>query len=173
VEVDNLFTVDKTSVLRKCSPMDVEEIYNIEKLSFKPDDIYSVELLKFLCSFCSDHSYVYVSNGGVVGYIITCIEGNAAHVISIAVHPEHRQRGVGAALLCTALKLLTEGQVSEVFLEVRVTNEPALRLYKSAGFEVKERLPAYYSDGEDGYRLTLRDKRKAQEFCSKEPHHQL
>jgi len=55
--------------------------------------------------------------------------------------------------------------VGEVFLEVRVSNEVALRLYKAAGFEVVETLKNYYSDGEDGYRLSLRDRKKAREFC--------
>jgi ribosomal-protein-alanine N-acetyltransferase len=152
-------------VLRRCQALDVEGIYEVEKRSFKPDDIYSVELLKFLCSYCGDHSYVYVADGKIIGYIITCIEGNAAHVISIATDPQYRRRGVGKSLLCTALSLLAKGEVQEVFLEVRVTNEAALSLYRAAGFEVVEVLKNYYSDGEDGYRLSLRDRKKAEEFC--------
>jgi ribosomal-protein-alanine N-acetyltransferase len=151
-------------VLRRCQASDILGIYEVEVRSFKPDDVYSVELLKFLCAYCRDNSYVYITDGKVAGYIITCIEGDAAHVISIATDPEHRRHGVGRLLLCTALKLLVEGRVGEVFLEVRVSNE-ALRLYKAAGFEVVEALKNYYSDGEDGYRLSLRDRKKAREFC--------
>jgi ribosomal-protein-alanine N-acetyltransferase len=152
-------------VLRRCQALDVEGIYEVEKKSFKPDDVYSVELLRFLCSYCGDHSYVYVADGKIIGYIITCIEGNAAHVISIATDPQYRRRGVGKSLLCTALSLLAKGEVQEVFLEVRVTNEVALSLYRAAGFEVVEVLKNYYSDGEDGYRLSLRDRKRAEEFC--------
>jgi ribosomal-protein-alanine N-acetyltransferase len=152
-------------VLRRCQALDVEGIYEVEKKSFKPDDVYNVELLRFLCSYCGDHSYVYVADGKIIGYIITCIEGNAAHVISIATDPQYRRRGVGKSLLCTALSLLAKGEVQEVFLEVRVTNEAALSLYRAAGFEVVEVLKNYYSDGEDGYRLSLRDRKKAEEFC--------
>jgi ribosomal-protein-alanine N-acetyltransferase len=152
-------------VLRRCQALDVEGIYEVERKSFKPDDVYSVELLRFLCSYCGDHSYVYVADGKIIGYIITCIEGNAAHVISIATDPQYRRRGVGKSLLCTALSLLAKGEVQEVFLEVRVTNETALSLYRAAGFEVVEVLKNYYSDGEDGYRLSLRDRKRAEEFC--------
>jgi ribosomal-protein-alanine N-acetyltransferase len=152
-------------VLRRCQALDVEEIYEVERKSFKPDDVYSVELLRFLCSYCGDHSYVYVADGKIIGYIITCIEGNAAHVISIATDPQYRRRGVGKLLLCTALSLLAKGEVQEVFLEVRVTNETALSLYRATGFEVVEVLKNYYSDGEDGYRLSLRDRKRAKEFC--------
>jgi ribosomal-protein-alanine N-acetyltransferase len=152
-------------VLRRCQALDVEGIYEVERKSFKPDDVYSVELLRFLCSCCGDHSYVYVTDGKIIGYIITCIEGNAAHVISIATDPQYRRRGVGKSLLCTALSLLAKGEVQEVFLEVRVTNEAALSLYRAAGFELAEILKNYYSDCEDGYRLRLRDRKRAKEFC--------
>ena len=152
-------------MLRRCQALDVEGIYEVEKKSFKSDDVYSAELLRFLCSYCGDHSYVYVADGKIIGYIITCIEGNAAHVISIATDPQYRRRGVGRSLLCTALSLLAKGEVQEVFLEVRVTNEAALSLYRAAGFEVVEVLKNYYSDGEDGYRLSLRDRKRAEEFC--------
>ncbi|MFZ8839031.1 MAG: GNAT family N-acetyltransferase, partial [Pyrobaculum sp.] len=113
-------------MLRRCQASDIPGIYEVEVRSFKPDDVYSVELLKFLCAYCRDNSYVYTTDGKVAGYIITCIEGDAAHVMSIATDPEHRRHGVGRLLLCTALKLLAEGRVGEVFLEVRVSNEAAL-----------------------------------------------
>lgn len=154
-------------MLRRCQASDIPSLYEIELKSFKPDDIYSVELLKFLCSYCYDNSYVYMAGGKVVGYIVTCIEGGRAHVIAIAVDPDFRGRGVGKALLCTALRLLADGKVSDVFLEVRVSNEPALRLYQAAGFKVVELLKSYYSDGEDGYRLSLGDRKKAVEFCGR------
>jgi ribosomal-protein-alanine N-acetyltransferase len=152
-------------VIRRCQALDVGGIYEVEKKAFKPDDVYSVELLRFLCSYCSEHSYVYVVDGKIIGYIITCIEGNAAHVISIATDPQYRRRGIGKSLLCTALSLLARGEVQEVFLEVRVTNEAALSLYRVAGFEVVEVFKNYYSDGEDGYRLSLRDRKRAEELC--------
>jgi ribosomal-protein-alanine N-acetyltransferase len=152
--------------VRECRASDAPLIYSVELSSFKPHDIYSPEILKFLCAYCGDSSYVYLACNDVVGYIITCIEGGAAHVISLAVRPEYRRRGIGRALLCTALNLLARGRVSEVFLEVRVSNEPALRLYTSAGFTISEVLRGYYGDGEDGYRLRLRDREAARRFCT-------
>ncbi len=154
-------------MLRRCKEQDVQFIYQIEKESFKEDDVYSVELLKFLCSFCGDYSYVYLADGKPVGYIITCIENHSAHVISIAVAPQHRKRGVGAALLCTALELLYRKRVAEVYLEVRVSNSPAISFYRSAGFEIAELVKNYYSDGEDGYKFVLRDANRARDFCKR------
>lgn len=152
-------------MLRRCQAADIPHILEVEKKSFKPEDVYSEDLLRFLCAYCGEHSYVYIAGGVLAGYAITCIEGDAAHVISIAVAPEYRRRGIGKALLCTAMRLLANGKVSEVFLEVRASNAVAQALYKAAGFELTEILKSYYSDGEDGYRLSLRDREKAREFC--------
>ncbi|MDR0797125.1 MAG: ribosomal-protein-alanine acetyltransferase, partial [Nitrososphaerota archaeon] len=40
------------------------------------------------------------------------------------------------------------------FLEVRVTNEPAISLYKKLDFEISRTINGYYSDGEDAYVMT-------------------
>lgn len=151
--------------LDRCEPDYTPGIYETEVESFKPDDVYSADLVQFLCAFCNNTSWVYVADGRVAGYIITCIEGRSAHVISIAVRRDHRRRGVGSTLLCTALKELIAGRVERVYLEVRASNAPAIRLYEKAGFEVVERLSAYYSDGEDGFRMAVYDKRRAEDFC--------
>ncbi len=152
--------------IERCDPQRLNEIYEIELDSFKNEDIYSIDLLKFLCSFCYENSYIYVENGRALGYIITCIEGNAAHVISIAVRREARRRGIGSALLCTALRLLDK-EVKKVYLEVRVSNKDAISLYEKAGFKVTEVLKNYYSDGEDGYRMEHVDRKIAEKFCHK------
>lgn len=154
-------------VMRRCSKDDVEAIYRLELEAFKAEDVYSVELIKFLCALCRDHSYVLYMDGELAGYIITCIEGGEAHVISIAVSPRWRRRGIASALLCTALMLLAEGRVSRVFLEVRASNTPAISLYRKAGMRIVETMKAYYGDGEDGYRLELTEPEVARGFCLK------
>jgi ribosomal-protein-alanine N-acetyltransferase len=49
--------------------------------------------------------------------------------------------------------------VDYVILEVRVSNTPAITLYKKLGFEIRDLLRAYYSDGEDGYLMVLDNER--------------
>jgi ribosomal-protein-alanine N-acetyltransferase len=47
-------------------------------------------------------------------------------------------------------------KTDEIYLEVRVSNETAVRMYeKSLGFQIKSRLRAYYRDGEDAYLMAL------------------
>ncbi len=79
------------------------------------------------------------------------------HLVSIAVLREYRRRGIGSALLEETIRVMKHVyKVEAVFLEVRVSNEPAIRLYKRYGFRVGRRIPHYYRDGEDAYVMVLR-----------------
>lgn len=100
--------------------------------------------------------------GGLVGYIMCRVEigfplvGRSplvkkGHVISVAVEEGHRRRGIGNALMAEAMKALRSRGCSEVYLEVRVGNDPAISLYRRLGFRVSRRIPGYYRDGEDAY----------------------
>jgi ribosomal-protein-alanine N-acetyltransferase len=101
--------------------------------------------------------------GEIVGYIMcrtlwrrsffgNFFMGRVGHIISIAVKEGYRGRGVGTKLLVEAMRRLhTYYGAREVYLEVRVSNERAIRLYKKLGFRVVQRVAGYYADGEDAY----------------------
>jgi len=99
----------------------------------------------------------------IAGYIMCRVERalsrfqrfkicKAGHVISIAVLPEYRRMGIASSLMKNAMKVLREVyNCSEVFLEVRVSNAPAIILYEKLGFIKVDRIKRYYMDGEDAY----------------------
>lgn len=96
----------------------------------------------------------------VVGYVVADVTPNygraLGHVKDVAVHPDHRDRGVGSSLLASALSTLAGQGAASVKLEVRDTNRGAKRLYRSFGFEPLRRVPRYYEDGEDAV-VMIRD----------------
>jgi ribosomal-protein-alanine N-acetyltransferase len=74
------------------------------------------------------------------------------HLISIAVAPGFRGRGVGAGLLSETIRVLRDHyRVESIYLEVRVSNAPAIRLYEKFGFRRARIVKGYYRDGEDAY----------------------
>ena len=98
----------------------------------------------------------------VVGYIMCRVETGFSdlrrfsmirkgHVVSIAVLPEQRNRGIASALLEKALEGLRQYQATECFLEVRESNMIAIDLYKRYGFSVTRTMRGYYRDGESAY----------------------
>jgi len=79
------------------------------------------------------------------------------HVISIAVLQEYRRRGIGSALMSEALKIFEEKyDVDSVYLEVRVSNQPAINMYERFGFVKARIIRGYYRDGEDAYVMVKR-----------------
>ena len=80
--------------------------------------------------------------------------GPEAHLLNLAVRPEYRRRGLARRLMRAMLALGREAGIGTFFLEVRSTNFEAQTLYRSLGFEVTGRRPAYYEDGEDAQLMT-------------------
>jgi ribosomal-protein-alanine N-acetyltransferase len=104
-------------------------------------------------------------NGEVVGYIMCRVELGLSnfgfsgllkkgHIVSVAVLHPHRRKGIGKALVAQALENMRIYNAKQCFLEVRVTNTPAIELYKKLGFEITRTIHGYYSDGEDAYVMT-------------------
>jgi ribosomal-protein-alanine N-acetyltransferase len=79
-----------------------------------------------------------------------------AELYNLAVDPNHRQQGVGRALLEAAQRRLMQAGVKRIFLEVRVSNKAAMSLYSAIGFAIHSRRENYYRDPpEDAYVLAL------------------
>lgn len=73
-----------------------------------------------------------------------------AHVVSIAVREAYRRRGIASEILLKAMENGVEAyNVTECFLEVRASNQPAIALYEKLGFTNVNRKLGYYMDGED------------------------
>lgn len=86
-------------------------------------------------------------DAGIVGLAFGWVVFDELQVLQIAVDPAVRQRGWGRRLL-GALEAAARG-ADVSFLEVRVDNDPAIRLYVAAGYRVVGRRPRYYADGVD------------------------
>ena len=71
-------------------------------------------------------------------------------ILNIACLPEARGQGLATALLQKICDEAEQRGDRRILLEVRVSNEPALGLYRKFGFRVCGRRPRYYADtGED------------------------
>jgi ribosomal-protein-alanine N-acetyltransferase len=128
-------------------------VYRIEKASFpQPWPFAAFE------GFLGEPGFLVATvDGRVVGYVVADTVPNAGrtlgHIKDIAVHPDYRGRGIGAQLLGSALTVMREKRASRVKLEVRESNDSAIRLYRRFGFQFRRTLPRYYDDGEDAYVL--------------------
>ena len=86
-----------------------------------------------------------VADEGIVGYAAVWIVADQAELGDIAVTDPWRRRGIGTRLIGCVFDRVREHGVRELFLEVRVSNENARRLYEAHGFRLVGRRPGYYA----------------------------
>ncbi len=160
-------------IIRKAEKHDIPAVIRINRLTLPenyPEWFFYEHLEKWGEAF-----YVAVVGSEVVGYVMSRVEHGISvfnsfklvrkgHIVSIAVLPEHRRKGIGTALMKAALKSLRETYgCDEVYLEVRVSNIPAIRMYERLGFKKVKIVPMYYLDGEDAYIMAVNLRERVQE----------
>ena len=105
-------------------------------------------------------------DGQVVGYCVAWLVVDEFYIGNIAVHREHRRKGIGQMLLRTLLHQGLAQGCRLATLEVRQTNRAAIELYKKFGFSAVAVRKGYYRDtGEDALVMLQNLKQEAQ-TCS-------
>jgi ribosomal-protein-alanine N-acetyltransferase len=103
----------------------------------------------FRTCFKSGYNGLALKQGDrLLGYGWLSAAAGEAHVLNITVDPDLRNQGHGWRILRRLMDLARWHRVEAVFLEVRISNAPALTLYRRYGFEEVGRRRGYYpSDG--------------------------
>ncbi|MEM3507606.1 MAG: N-acetyltransferase [Candidatus Bathyarchaeia archaeon] len=151
--------------IRKFNPSDLEAVIYINRTCL-PEN-YSPSFFLEIYQNCPEGFLVAeTENFLIIGYIMCRLEFGLSefkrlkfvrkgHIVSIAVLPEFRRKGIAMELIDKVLKFLNEKKIDECFLEVRTTNEPAIGLYKKLGFSIVRTMPGYYMDGTDAYVMAI------------------
>src|SRR5512146_1794601 len=93
----------------------------------------------------------------LVGYVVNSRYVDAWHVMNVAVDPERQRRGIARALLERLFELTRDDERRGYTLEVRVSNEGAIRLYEQLGFEARGIRRGYYTDNREDALIMWRD----------------
>jgi ribosomal-protein-alanine N-acetyltransferase len=95
--------------------------------------------------------------GALLGYLIISRYVDAWHVMNLAVAPDHRRRRIAANLLDRLFELTAGEDRRGYTLEVRVSNDVAIRLYEQAGFRARGIRRGYYTDNREDALIMWRD----------------
>jgi len=146
--------------LRGFNPADLESVVNINRVCL-PEN-YAPYF--FLDTFNSLPQTFIVADlqRQVVGYIMCRLEhgfselrklhfAKKGHIVSVAVMPDFRRIGIGESLVERVSTALASLGANECYLEVRMSNDAAINLYKKLGFVNARTIPRYYYDGSDAY----------------------
>ena len=151
-------------IIRRCDPTDIIPVMEIN-LKTLPEH-YSDYFYESLLDELPEAFLVAEISGKLIGYIMCKMEYGFSnfkklgfvkkgHVVSVAVIDEHRGKGIGSELVNESLKGVKMRQCGEMYLEVRCSNNDAVRLYEKLGFSINQRLKTYYRDGEDAYLMAI------------------
>ncbi|RLG67480.1 ribosomal-protein-alanine N-acetyltransferase [archaeon] len=162
-EEENYLFLKLDVVVRKATLDDLNAVIAINREAL-PENYHYDFFLRILQNY-NDLFYVAEYNDEIIGYIMCRVEWglphigfglvSKGHIVSLAVRTPYRRRGVASRLLEAVHNKMKQMGIKEAFLEVRVNNIPAIKLYEKFGYRVVRRIPGYYADGMDGYLMSL------------------
>ena len=136
------------AVIRKATLSDLEILCTLEKRCFEKKR-FSEDHMTWLLENPDATSYVYCNEDGIVASIILMRLGRIGKVVSLGVAPGHRRRGIATQLMALGERVMRTHGAASMRLEVGITNDAAIMLYESLGYEIVREMPRYYSWGED------------------------
>jgi ribosomal-protein-alanine N-acetyltransferase len=128
----------------------LDEIIKIEKETFPIP--WSSDSFMFRHKVEPKFFLVAVTGDKVVAYTVGSIVSkgqSVGHIMNLAVMKTMRRQGIGSLMLGRLEDMFREAKILTVYLEARVSNSNAVRLYKSRGYQKVKKLQRYYHD-EDG-----------------------
>ena len=135
--------------IRDWKKSDNEVIALLEKQNF--NDPWSKEMFDECFSVPNFSGFVCEENDVICGYVCVAYACDEADVLDLCVDTVFRRKGYGAMLMESAISFLRSKLVTNVFLEVRVSNAAAIGLYEKLGFEKVGIRKKYYENTEDAY----------------------
>ena len=132
--------------IRRMEMSDIADALKIEHQSFPTpwsSAMFVLELSKAasICLAATDDDIL-------IGYIIAAKYAQVWHVMNVSVDPANRRAGVGSSLLAEVFRL-ADGERTHYTLEVRVSNDTAIRMYERSGFRAAGIRPGYYADNKE------------------------
>jgi ribosomal-protein-alanine N-acetyltransferase len=134
-------------VIRRARSDDLDAILGIERSSNPVP--WSRQLFAKELQRTEGALLVATDAGEVVGFIACAGQGDSWHILNITVDRAHRRRGLGGLLVDGVISALDGRPYDRYTLEVRVSNDPAIRLYRTRGFVDCGVRPRYYSDNQE------------------------
>jgi ribosomal-protein-alanine N-acetyltransferase len=153
--------------VRKMLWEDVEQVRGIDLICFPtmmPPTNYKTEFINPMAHYlvAYDDTQPTAENNPdhqatmILGFIGLWYMASEMHIINLAVHPDHRHKGIGETLLIWGIELSIELRATLITLEVRVSNLSAQALYAKYGFSKRGVRRAYYlDDREDAVIMTM------------------
>lgn len=135
-------------LIRKWKFEDILTLSELEKQCFE-NDRWSYRTFASCFENPAFYGVVVVDGGEIIGYGGITVAADTADIENVLVAENRRRGGIGGKIVKALVDYARSQGASQVFLEVRVSNAPAMSLYLKSGFVGSYARTRYYSDGED------------------------
>ncbi|MGG5820674.1 GNAT family N-acetyltransferase [Falsiroseomonas sp. HW251] len=135
--------------MRPAAPEDAPALAALHAKAFPPTGRWGADAIRLMLEMPG--AFGLHAKGG---FVLARVAADEAEILTLAVAPGHRRRGLGGALLAGAMAQAVLRGAAAMFLEVSEANAAARALYAAAGFAEAGRRRRYYPDGADA--LVLR-----------------
>ncbi len=144
--------LDSHGSIRLATESDLDRILEIERVSFAMQWDYA----KFKAAL--NDLFLVFEDKEILGFLSACCVELAkqAIIMRIAVHPDHREKGIATQLIEAALDKFKEMKFREVELDVEIVRTGAIKLYEKFGFKIMKVLYANYEEEETFYMMKLK-----------------
>lgn len=130
-----------------------DDLYRVLQLANDAlDEDYDGGLFLHFARLYPEGFLVAEAGNEIVGFVLGTIQrAYEARILALAVEEDYRRRGIGTRLTEQFVENFRGYGVKRITLEVRMSNEAAIEMYRDLGFEPRGILEAYYGDDEDAY----------------------
>jgi len=138
--------------IRPFVPNDIPAVASIVREALREN--YPTSLYLDIHRWWRDGFLIADLDGHPVGFLAAVISSDGqARILMFAVSAGWRRRGFGRQVMDAFVQRCAMRGLRRIELEVRISNEEAIRFYKRYGFETAAVLPKFYTDGEDGFKM--------------------
>ena len=133
--------------IKQMSFSDLDALMVIEQAAFKipwtrgmlEDELYNRNAWYRVITF----------EGAIAGYAGMWKILDEGHITNVAIHPHYQRKGLATLLMQDLIDHAASSAIQAITLEVRVSNNPAIKLYESFGFKTEGRRKHYYADNHE------------------------
>jgi ribosomal-protein-alanine N-acetyltransferase len=141
------------STLRPFHQEDFEALFAIDQSCFPRGIAYSRRTLRWFLALPGADCRVAEAANEIIGFILTCAEGQQGQVITLDVLAAHRRSGVGSLLLREAESRILAAGARAVTLETATNNHAAIAFWQKHGYRMEAVLRNYYLGTLDAFQM--------------------
>ena len=127
--------------LRPMVERDVEAVMEVEQAAYAHPWTAGIFRDCLRVGYCC---WVCTRGEVLIGHGVMSVAAGECHILNVCVHPRWQRHGVGRKILTRLINIGRRHHADSAFLEVRVSNTPAIRLYQAEGFNEVGLRKGYY-----------------------------